>query len=90
MPKAKLCVALVCWYLFWEGCHSPAAMHAVLRAPTAYKLTISSCLPVSPVSHTQFEVLDRLSNVLQGQQMLPAALGSAIAKAASKALTGRH
>jgi hypothetical protein len=64
-------------------------MHAALRAPTAYKLT-TLCLPVSPVSHTQFEVLDRLSNVLQGQQMLPAALGSAIAKAASKALTGRH
>ncbi|KAI3434991.1 hypothetical protein D9Q98_003043 [Chlorella vulgaris] len=57
--------------------------------PTASVASVmSGALKLTP--QQQFEVLDRLSNVLQGQQMLPAALGSAIAKAASKALTGRH
>jgi hypothetical protein len=33
------------------------------------------------------EVLERLGNVLQGQQLLPPAVGGAIAKAAGRALS---
>lgn len=45
------------------------------------------CAPLPP-NALQLEVLDRLSNVLLGQQMLPQQLGAAIAKHAAQALGG--
>jgi phosphatidate cytidylyltransferase len=73
----QVVMAIFC-YVYYNNYVSPAT--------TSVSAVMSAALKLPPLQ--QLELLERLSNVLVGHEMLPAKLGSAIAQHTGRALTG--